>query len=94
MTFTIIKQSLHLISFDQFTTFTKQPRNMVLRYLKVFKKNIFLIIVIITLIIVSSVTKGKTATITSTLAGIAMIYGGITFIMWIIRTPTKKDEGV
>jgi prepilin signal peptidase PulO-like enzyme (type II secretory pathway) len=65
---------------------------MVFRYLKVFKKNIFLIIVIITLIIVSSVTKGKTATITSTLAGIAMIYGGITFIMWIIRTPTKKEK--
>ncbi len=62
------------------------------RYLKVFKKNILLIIVIITLIVVSSVTKGKTATITSTLAGIAMIYGGITFIVWIIRTPTKKEE--
>lgn len=69
---------------------------MLFRYLKVLKKNIFLIIVIITLIIVSSVTKGKTATITSTLAGIAMIYGGFTFIMWIIRTPTKKekDEGL
>ncbi len=62
------------------------------RYLKVFKKNILLIIVIITLIIVSSVTKGKTATVTSKLAGIAMIYGGITFIIWIIRTPTKKEK--
>lgn len=62
------------------------------RYLKVFKKNIFLIIVIIALIIVSSVTKGKTASVTSVLAGIAMIYGGITFIIWIIRTPTKKEK--
>ncbi len=62
------------------------------RYLKVFKKDILLIIVIITLIVVSSVTKGKTATITSTLAGIAMIFGGITFIVWIIRTPTKKEK--
>ncbi len=62
------------------------------RYLKVYKRNILLIIVIITLVIVSSVTTGKTATITSTLAGIAMIYGGITFIIWIIRTPTKKEK--
>lgn len=62
------------------------------RYLKVFKKNILLIIVIIALIIVSSVTKGKTASVTSVLAGIAMIYGGITFIIWIIRTPTKKEK--
>ncbi|MEJ7685094.1 MAG: hypothetical protein WKG06_46065 [Segetibacter sp.] len=37
-------------------------------------------------------TKGKTETITSTLAGIAMIYGGITFIIWIIRTPTKREK--
>lgn len=62
------------------------------RYLKVYKKNIFLIIVIITLIVVSSVTKGKTATITSTFAGIAMIYGGVSFIIWIIKTPTKKEK--
>lgn len=65
---------------------------MVFRYLKVFKKNIFVVILIITLIIISSKTKGKTATITSTLAGIAMIYAGITFIIWIIKTPTKKEK--
>jgi amino acid permease len=65
---------------------------MLSRYLKVFRKNIILIIIIITLIIVSSVTKGKTASITSTLAGIAMIYGGVTFIIWIIKTPTKKEK--
>jgi amino acid permease len=63
-----------------------------LRYLKVYRKVILLIIVIIVLIVVSSVSKGKTATITSTLAVIAMIYGGITFIVWIIRTPTKKQK--
>ncbi len=66
------------------------------RYLKIFKKKIFLIIVTITLIIVSSVTKGKTATVTATLAGVALIYAGITYIVWIIKTPTKKekDEGI
>lgn len=62
------------------------------RYLKVFRRNILLIIVIIALIIVSSVTKGKTASVTSVLAGIAMIYGGVVFIIWIIRTPTKKEK--
>ncbi len=65
---------------------------MTFRYLKVFKKKIFLIILIIALIIASSVTKGKTAKTTSVLAGIAMIYGGITFIIWIIRTPVKKEK--
>lgn len=65
---------------------------MTFRYLKVFKKNIVLIILIIALIIISSVTKGKTAATTSVLAGIAMIYGGITFIIWIIRTPVKKEK--
>lgn len=65
---------------------------MLTRYLKVFKKKIFLIIVTITLIIVSSVTKGKTASITAKLAGVALIYAGITYIVWIIRTPTKKEK--
>jgi hypothetical protein len=65
---------------------------MLTRYLKVFKKKIFLIIITIALIIISSVTKGKTATITSTLAGIALIYAGFTYIVWIIRTPTKKEK--
>lgn len=65
---------------------------MIVRYLKVFKKKIFLIILIIALIIISSLTKGKTATTTSVLAGIAMIYGGISFIVWIIKTPVKKEK--
>ena len=65
---------------------------MLSRYLKVFKKKIFLIIITIALIIVSSVTKGKTATITSTLAGIALIYAGLTYIVWRIKTPTKKEK--
>lgn len=65
---------------------------MLTRYLKVFKKKIFLIIITIGLIIASSVTKGKTATITSTLAGVALIYAGITYIVWIIKTPTKKEK--
>lgn len=62
------------------------------RYLKVFKKKIFLIIVTIALVVISSVTKGKTATITSTLAGVVLIYSGFTYIVWIIRTPTKKEK--
>ncbi|MDB5246792.1 MAG: hypothetical protein JWQ40_1186 [Segetibacter sp.] len=65
---------------------------MFLRYLKVYRRTIILSIIIIGLIIVSSVTKGKTASVTATLAGIVMIYGGFTFIMWIIRTPVKKEK--
>lgn len=62
------------------------------RYLKVVGRNLFLIIVIIALIIVSSVTKGKTARTTSILAGVVMIYLGIKFFIWIIRAPVKKDK--
>jgi len=65
---------------------------MLTRYLKVFRKKIFLIIITIALIVVSTVTKGKTASITATLAGVALIYAGITYIVWIIRTPTKKEK--
>ncbi len=74
---------------------TKKNDNMLLRYLKIIKKRVFFIIVIITLIIVSSVTKGKTATVTATLAGILMIYAAFSYIMWIIKTPVKreKDDG-
>lgn len=71
-----------------------QNQLMLSRYLKVFRKKIFLIITTIALIIISSVTKGKTATVTSTLAGICLIYAGITYVVWIIKTPTtnEKDE--
>ncbi len=69
---------------------------MLLRYVKVLKKRLVFVIVIIALIIVSSVTKGKTATVTATIAGILMIFAAFSYIMWIIRTPVKKDkdEGV
>ena len=62
------------------------------RYFKVLKRNLFLIIVIIALVIVSSVTKGKTAKTTSILAGVVMIYLGIKFFIWIIRAPVKKEK--
>jgi uncharacterized membrane protein HdeD (DUF308 family) len=65
---------------------------MILRYLKVFRRQILLVVLIIALIVISSVTKGKTATTTATLAGVAMIYGAVTFIIYIIKTPTKKDK--
>jgi Ca2+/Na+ antiporter len=65
---------------------------MLLRYLKILKKRVFFVIVVIALIIVSSVTKGKTATITAYLAGILMIVAAFSYIMWIIKTPVKKDK--
>ncbi len=62
------------------------------RYLSVFKNHLFLLVIIIALIIISSLTKGKTAVVTSTIAGIAMIYAGISFVIWLIKTPAKKDK--
>lgn len=68
---------------------------MTFRYLKIFKKKIFLIIITVALIIISYFTKGNTSKTTSVLAGIALIYSGINYMIWIIKTPTKKerDEG-
>jgi hypothetical protein len=69
---------------------------MLRKYFPVFKKHLFFLILIIALVVISSLTTGKTATITSTIAGIVMIYAGISFVIWIIKTPIKKDrdEGV
>ncbi len=64
---------------------------MLLRYLKVYRRKIVLFIIIIALIVVASYSKGKTAIVTSTLAGVAMIYAAVSFIYWIIKTPTKKE---
>lgn len=65
---------------------------MLKRYLWVFKNHIFLLIVIITLVIISTKSTGKTAIIINTIAGVVMIYAAFRFILWIIRTPSKKDK--
>ncbi|GEO11313.1 hypothetical protein [Segetibacter aerophilus] len=65
---------------------------MQLRYLKVFKRKILLLILVIALIVVSSVTKGKTSVVLSTITGIILIVTAIYYIVWIMRTPTKKES--
>ncbi len=65
---------------------------MQMRYLKVFKRKILFLILIVGLIIVSSVTKGKTAVVLSTVTGILLIVIAVYYIVWIIRTPTKKES--
>ena len=69
---------------------------MLRRYFTVFKKHLIFLIIIIALIIISSITRGRISVITSTIAGLVMIYAGISFVIWIIRTPAKKekDEGL
>ena len=63
-----------------------------MRYIKLYKKQILLLILIIALVYISSVVKGNIAKTTSVIAGILMIYAGITFVLWIIKTPIKKDN--
>lgn len=69
---------------------------MLSRYLKVFWRKVLFLILAIALIVVSSVTKGKTAIVFSTITGIILISVAIYYVVWIIRTPTKteKDDGV
>jgi small-conductance mechanosensitive channel len=73
------------------TAVTKSNK-MLLRYFKVFRKTILIVVVIIALIVISTVTTGKTAKITAVIAGIGMIYAGISFVFWLIKTPVKKNK--
>jgi len=65
---------------------------MQMRYLKLFKRKILLLILIVGLIVLSSVTKGKTAVVLSTITGVLLIVIAIYYIIWIIKTPTKKES--
>lgn len=65
---------------------------MQIRYLKIYKRKILLFILLTVLIFVSSVTKGTTAKISSTITGILLIVTAIYYIVWIMKTPTKKDK--
>lgn len=65
---------------------------MQFRYLKVFKRKILLLILIIVLTIISSVTKGKVSVVVSTITGIFLIVVAIYYIIWIIKTPTSKEN--
>jgi hypothetical protein len=62
------------------------------RYFWVFKNHLFLLILIIVLVIIATRSTGKTAVVMSTIAGIVMIYAAFRFILWIIKTPAKKDK--
>jgi len=62
------------------------------RYFKVFKRKILALILVAGLITVSSVTKGKTSVVLSTITGVILIIIGVYYIVWIIRTPVKKEK--
>lgn len=63
---------------------------MFVRYLKVFKRKFVFFLIAVALIVVSTVTKGKTSTVFSTITGIFLIFVAIYYTIWIIKTPTKK----
>ena len=63
-----------------------------MRYLKVYRKQLLMFIIITGLIYISSVVKGKISKTTAVAAGILMIFVAITFVLWIIKTPIKKDN--
>ncbi len=64
-----------------------------MRYLRVYRKQLLVLIIILVLAYISSVSKNKSiAKTTAVAAGIVMIYAGISFVVWIIKTPTKRDN--
>ncbi len=62
------------------------------RYIHVYKHKLFLLLITIVFIVISTVTKGITSRVFAIIAGIAMIYGAISLTLWIIKTPGKKDK--
>lgn len=62
------------------------------RYIKVYKKYLLLLAMIVGLIAISSYTRGNIAQITAVLAGITMIFAGLSLTLWIIQTPSKTDK--
>jgi len=62
------------------------------RYFKVFKRKILALILVAALITASSITKGKTSVVLSTVTGIILIIIGVYYIIWIIKTPVKKEN--
>ena len=65
---------------------------MILRYLRVYSKQLIFLAVIIALVIISSRDRGIIGKVTTYAAGGLMIIAGVLFIIWIIRTPVKKDN--
>ena len=65
---------------------------MLRRYLFLFRSHLIILGILVALVIISSVTRGTTASTTSIIAGVLMIYAAITFIAWIIRTPSSKNK--
>ena len=64
-----------------------------MRYLRVYKKQLLVLIIILVLAYISSVSKNKSIAKTTAVAtGIIMIVAAISFVVWIIKTPTKKDN--
>ena len=63
-----------------------------IRLLSVFKRHILILGILITLVVVSSISKGQTAVVTSTLAGLLMIYAAISFTFYILKTPSRKNK--
>jgi len=62
------------------------------RYFKVFKRKILALVLVAALITASSITKGRTSVVLSTITGIILIIIGVYYIIWIIKTPVKKEK--
>ncbi len=62
------------------------------KYFPVLKRHFVIAILLLALIVISSVTKGNISVITAYAAGALMIYAGISFTLWILKTPAKKSK--
>lgn len=63
-----------------------------MRYLKIYKWKIILSIAVVALTYYSAIHKGNYSKIAAYIVGVSLIYLASTFVIWIIRTPIKKDN--
>lgn len=65
---------------------------MIRRYVWVFKRHIFYLLLLTALVIASTQTTGKTAVTLTIIAGAVMIFVVIRIVMWLLKTDTKEDK--
>lgn len=62
------------------------------RYLRVYRKQLIALVILIVLVVISSRTRGTLAKTTAIAAGVIMVVAAISLVIWIIKTPVKKDN--
>ncbi len=65
---------------------------MARRYFNVLKNHVMILITLVVLICISELTAGTVSSIAKIATGIVMIYVVFNYALWLLKTPTAKNE--